>query len=256
MPGIIPRETVRRPARSVGGEHEIEIFFEIAQAVAQVVPVIDAGLDEVGKFFQLNAADGGLDVQGLQIVAEVGINIFVVVAFGQFAELPVKTLATSIVHAPRTPAIATPIAEAFNDGNELQIADVDGAAFTESEVVRRVEGLSGKIAECAGWFAIVRAAEGVTIVLDEPELVLFAKIDDGREVERISQGMGENDGFGFWGEGCLHLFHFAVQSCGVVINEDRDKTILQDGRDGRWEAGGDGNDFIAGFEAAIAEFVA
>ena len=55
------------------------------------------------------------DVERLQIVAEMGVNVFVVVALRQFAELPVEAFAAGVVLAAGAPAVAAPIAEALDE---------------------------------------------------------------------------------------------------------------------------------------------
>ena len=115
MPGVVPSKTFRRPARGVRRQHEIKKLLAIAQTAPQIIPIVDARLDEVRQLLQLRAPDGGLDVERLEIVAEVRINVFVIVALGQFAQLPVKPFSAGVVHAAGAPAIAAPIAETFHD---------------------------------------------------------------------------------------------------------------------------------------------
>jgi hypothetical protein len=93
---------------------EGEKFLERRERAAEGLPVAFPRLDEIRQLAELRAADGGLDVERLQIVAEMGVNVFVVVAFGQFAKLPAETLVAGVVLAAGAPAIAAPIAEAFH----------------------------------------------------------------------------------------------------------------------------------------------
>jgi len=51
------------PSGGMGGEHEVEELVEARQAGTQIVPVIDAGLDEARQLFELLAADSGLRVE-------------------------------------------------------------------------------------------------------------------------------------------------------------------------------------------------
>ena len=67
---------------------------------------------------------------------------------------------------------------------EFQTVDnVHRAAFAQRQVMRRIKRLRRKIAERAGQLAVVSAAERVAIVLDQPQLVLFAKVHDGGQIE-------------------------------------------------------------------------
>jgi len=135
----------------VGGEGEVDDFFQAVEAPAEPFPVALAGLDEVREAAELDSADGSLGVERLHVEAEVAVDVLVVVAFRQFAELPLEALAAGIVLAGSAPAVAAPVAEALGVGLERGAADdVDRAALTHGQVVRRVEGLGGKVAEGAG----------------------------------------------------------------------------------------------------------
>ena len=124
----------------MGGKCEVHIFFQAVQAAAEVFPIAFAGFDEGRQAAELDAADGGLDVKRLQVIAEMRVDVFVVVAFGQFAELPLEAFVTSVVLAGSTPAVASPVAKAFGISLERGFADdIDGSALTHGEVVGRIE---------------------------------------------------------------------------------------------------------------------
>jgi hypothetical protein len=135
----------------VGGQAEFEDIFEVSEARAEDFPVAFASLDEAGEFFQLLTADGGLGVERLEVVAEVAVNVFVVVSLGQLAELPTEALATGVVFARGAPAVATPVAEALGLGFERWMRyDIYRAPLAHRKVMRRVEGLGGDVAPDAG----------------------------------------------------------------------------------------------------------
>ena len=71
----------------------------ILQALTQCAEIGAAFLDEPGQFLQLRDADRRLHVGQLQVVADVRVGVFVVVAAGQFAELPVEAFAAGVVLA-------------------------------------------------------------------------------------------------------------------------------------------------------------
>ena len=223
------------PCCGVGGQAEFEDILEISETGAEDFPVAFAGFDEGGKFFELLTADGGLGVERLEVVAEVAVDVFVVVAFWQLTKLPAEALAASVVFARSAPTVAAPVAKALGVGFERwMLDDIYRAPFSHCEVVRRVERLGGDVAPDAcrrgnklsvfdflkadervgagfgdfekvveGEFARqlnghgVGAAEGIAVVFDEPEIVLTAELEDGGDGEGIPQGMGDHDGLGF-----------------------------------------------------------
>src|SRR4051794_31257760 len=93
---------------------ELEELLEIGQAAAQILPVAPACFAEGGELLNLLPADGCLNVERLQVITEVGVDVLVIVAEGQFAELPAKAFTAGVVLAARAPAIAAPVAEAFD----------------------------------------------------------------------------------------------------------------------------------------------
>ncbi len=224
------------------------------------------------------AANGGLGIERLQVESEVAVNVFVVVALGELAELPAEAFVAGVVLAGGAPAVAAPVAEALGVGLERGTADdVHRPTLAHGEMVRRIERLGGNIAPGAGVAGDidsvgrdaggilgnaerlgagdghrVSAAEGVAVVLDQPEVVLAAKFEDGADVEGIAQGVGDHDGLGLAGDkGGLELLGADVARNGVVIEEDGDGAELDDGRDGGGETGGDGDDLIAGQDAFV-----
>ena len=74
-----------------------------------------------------------------------------VVALGQFAQLPVESFAAGVVLAAGAPAIPAPIPEALDDDLQLEtVDDVDRAALAQRHVMRRIKGLGGEIAQRPG----------------------------------------------------------------------------------------------------------
>ena len=236
-------------------ELELDVFLQIRQRGAEEIPVVHARLDERGQLLQLLAANGRLRVERLQVVAEVRVNVFVVVAFGQFAEFPAEAFMAGVVLAAGAPAIAAPVAETFREHLELHVADdIHRAAFAHRQVMRRIKALRGQVAERAGEFPVVAAAQRVAVVLDEPEMVFSAKVHCGGEVKRIAQRVRHHHGLGLAGhERGFELVGAAVERGRVVVNEHRHAALLQNRRDGRRKTGGAGDDFVPGAQLAVAE---
>ena len=284
------------PCCGVGGQAEFEDIFQVGKARAEYFPVAFSGFDEGREFFELLPTYGGLRVERLEVVAEVAVNVFVVVALGQLAELPAEAFAAGVVLAGGAPAVAAPVAEALGVCFERRVLDdIHRAPLAHREMVRWVERLGGDVAPDACWrgkesrvegrgsrgislkadervgagfgdfeevveseFARqldghgVGAAEGVAVVLDEPEIMLAAELEDGGDREGIAQGVGDHDGLGFAGRVCgLQLLGADVSCGGVVIDEDRDGSGLDDRRNGGRKPCGDRDHLIAGLDAFV-----
>jgi len=70
-------------------------------------------VDERRQFLQLRNAHGRLHVGGFEIIANVRIDVFVIVAVRQLSQLPVETLAAGIPLQERT-SNPSPVAKGFD----------------------------------------------------------------------------------------------------------------------------------------------
>ena len=78
-----------------------------------------------------------------------------------------------------------------------------------------------------------------------------AEAEDRGQVERVAERVGDHHGLGLPGHvGRLELRDVQVAGDGVVVDEDGDGAVLDDGRDGGREAGGAGDDLVAGPDAS------
>lgn len=262
----------------MGGKSEFKNLFEAGETCAKGFPILFTRLDEGIEFLELLATNRGLRVERLQVVAEVTVNVFVVVALGELAELPAEALVAGVVLARGAPAVAAPVAETLGVGLERRATDdVDGAALAHREVVGGVKRLRGDVAPSAGETRNVGAvgrdaggvfrdakglgagnghrvgaAEGVTVVLDKPEVVPAAKFQHGAEVKGVAQRMGDHHGLSLAGHvGGLELLGADIAGRRIVVDEDGDGAELNDRRDGGGETGGDGDDFVAVLDAFV-----
>ena len=126
---------------------EDENVFQWKQGVAEIGEVGLATLDEAGELGDLRDAERGLHVGRFEVIADVRVGVFVVVAAGQGAELPVEALAAGIVDAGLAPAIAPPVAEAVDQDLQGGFVGEDGSAFSHGDVVGRIKTYGGDIAE-------------------------------------------------------------------------------------------------------------
>jgi len=188
------------------GFDKLPVVFQTSQELAQQSPVAPAGRDEGRQLRELNPADRGLDVGGLQVVPDVAVHVLVVVAFGEglvgvvsgLARLggpvPLEPLAAGVVLAAVARAVAAPVAEARGGELEPRVGGVHRAALAHGDVMGWVEAGRTEMAEGPGESAPIEAPESIAVVLDQVEVVRPAELPDGIEIERVAQGMGEHDG--------------------------------------------------------------
>ena len=88
--------------------HDLQLR-ELLKSGNKIRKIPFAVLRETFQFFQLGASDSRLHIGGFQIVTEVAVHIFVIVAHRQGAELFCKTASAGIVDTGLTPAIPSPV---------------------------------------------------------------------------------------------------------------------------------------------------
>ena len=66
-------------------QRELEELLELGQTFAQVLPVLFPCFHKCGKFLELFDADRSLRVERLQVVADVAVDVFVIVTARQIA---------------------------------------------------------------------------------------------------------------------------------------------------------------------------
>ena len=226
--------------------------------------VLFPALHEGGEFLQLGAADGSLHVRGLQVVAEVGIDVLVVVALRQLPVLSVKTVAAEIVHAGGAHAVPAPVPHGADDAVQQRIPRVDRAAFSHGHVMGRIEAGGADIAHgacqigpggtgspavhsgCSGVLSCrgagnilaqrVGAAQGVAVVLHQPETVLHAEGLHCREVKGVPQRMGDHHRLRLFRERLLQAVHIDIVLRDRHVHEYRYRAVLDHGRHGGGES--------------------
>ena len=97
----------------------------------------------------------------------------------------------------------------------------------------------------------VAATEGVAVVLHQPEVVLLAEGQGGRQIEGIAQGVGHHHGLGFAGAvGRFQLVAAGIARDRIGIDEHRHRTHLDDRRHGGGEARRHRDHLITGLDPA------
>src|SRR6266513_2307352 len=106
------------------------------ETASQILPVSFPGFDELWQFRQLLDADRCLRIERLQIVADMAVNVFVIVAVRKITQLPIETLVARICLSARAPAVASPIAKTFHEHFHLHaFHDVNRTTFAKGEMV-------------------------------------------------------------------------------------------------------------------------
>ena len=180
-----------------------------------------------------------------------------VIAPRKFAVLPVEAVLTDVVNAGGAAAISAPIAHGAEYVVQDHVLRVDRAALAHGHVVRRVKARGADIAygACEAGLAVqgISAAERIAVVLDEPKPVRVTESLHRLQVKGVAERVRNHHGLGLIGERCLKLGHIDVVLRNADVHKDRNRAVLDDGRDRGREAAGHGDHFIAALHPALAE---
>ena len=216
-----------------------------------------AALNKRGELLQLLAADGGLHVGDLEVIAKVAVDVLVVVALGQLAELTVKAVAAEVILAGGADAVAAPVAEGEDQAVQQRVVGVNAAALAHCHVVRRVEAGRADVAPGTGKAGLavdgVLGAQRVAVVLDQPQVVGVTERLDGGQVKRIAQRVGDHDSLRLGGEGCLELGDVDVVLGHGHIHKHGHRAVLDGRGHGGGEAAGHGDDLVALPDLAVTQ---
>ena len=100
-------------------------------------------------------------------------------------------------------------------------------------------------------FEIVRCTQSVAVVFDQPEIVFAAECGNDIQIEGIAQGVGQKNRPGPIAQGSIELRCIHVIGRDNDIHENGNQPVLQNGVDRCGKTHRQGNDLIAGFQAAI-----
>jgi len=143
-----------------------------------------------GSFASCRHPEGRLQVRHLEVVAQVRVDVLVVIAEGRSPNCWVKRCP----HVAETPGSqwqsAAPVAEGADQLRKERVVRRDRAPLAHGDVVRGEEAERRQVAEGAGQATVVAAAQGVAVILNEPQAVLAGDALDRRQVERDCPACG------------------------------------------------------------------
>ena len=87
----------------------------LSESCSQAVEVVASALHEGREFLELGTSDGCLEVCGFQVISEMGIYIFVVIAKRKLTVLSVKAVSAEVVMSGRADTVTAPVAEGTDD---------------------------------------------------------------------------------------------------------------------------------------------
>ena len=228
----LERDRKAEPRRiRLGMDHRHDdVLFPLRKPFEIKRGVLAARGDERGQLLELRAADRRLHVAHLEIVAEVGIDVFVIVAVGERAELPVEALAAGIAHARLAPAIAAPVAHGKARLAHAALVDDDHAALAQGHVMRGIKRNGRHRAERADELAVPRRAERVAAVLEQPEIVLLREGRERVEIARNADRMRNKNRARLRPDRRLDLRRVDVVNARLAIDKNRDEPVLHQRR--------------------------
>ena len=108
-----------------------QLIRKVLKSCPQIRPVFLPASDKIRQLGKLGSPDRRLHIRSLQVVAYMGVHIFVVIASGKSSELSVKAVAAQIVHPSRAAALPSPVPHRTKDLVKQRVGGVDRSPFPQ-----------------------------------------------------------------------------------------------------------------------------
>jgi len=143
------------------------------------------------------------------------------------------------------------VAQHFDAVVEAGVAGRDCAAVAvAAHHLGGVEAEAGDVAERSGRAAFVQGAVRMRGVFDHPQPVGASQLEQRVHVDGLAVEVDGKQRPGAWRDAFRNARDVHVEGDGIDINEDGCRAAVGDGKDGGDVGVGDGNDLIAGTDAA------
>jgi len=119
--------------------------------------------------------------------------------------------------------------------------------------MRGVEAQGCGIAETARSFAVVRRAERVTRVLNQPQAVFVAQLLHRVEIERVAQRVRHHDRPRLGPDSLAKPLWDGVVGAQLDVDDDGSQPVLDDRVDGGWKPGGHRQHLLTGPQRPLSE---
>src|SRR5665647_28749 len=211
-------EAEPRGPRALLLRDELELVGEVGERTEQELCVRASTLIEPVESIELHEPERALDLHRAKVVADVDEQEARVYPRVRLLEL------FAVGHVPR-PAVGT---HGPGKIRHLVIVRHQHPALDGGDVVGEEERERTEVAERPDLPVVDRAAERLTGVLDDPQVVLPCELHQRFHVDRVTQEVDRHDRAGSGGQGLVQTLRLKVQGVGVDVNKNRHAAVLQD----------------------------
>ena len=200
-----------------------QLLLPLLQARIQLLEVSLSRGGEIRQFLQLRQTERRLRVGQLQVVANLGEEVAMVVVTRNAGHLPLETATAFSIWRilVSTPAIPAPVAHAAGYARQAGVAGEHRSALPERDVVRRIETERSHFSERAQHLTIKGGTERVAHVLNHNQIVLAHYRHDSVHVGRVSERVREHQRARLRRYSGAYLFWIGVVIPKRAINEHR-----------------------------------
>ena len=150
----------------------------------------------------MRTTDCRLHIRSFQIIAEMGVNIFMVIPQRKLSILPVKAMSARIVLSGGAYTVSSPIPKRTDNFVQQRIIRIYRPTFPCGHVMRRIKAGSSNIPNSSREipFSIqkVTGTESVTVIFDQPQMMLITEILYCFQLKRITKRMRNHNRSGFF----------------------------------------------------------
>ena len=134
----------------------------LLEPVIETVEVFSSRGDKSGQFFQLCHTNRRLHVSQFQVVANLRVNVLMVVTIRKPTKLPIKPATASVIMTSRTPTISTPVTQRLNYLAHACSFCLHTSTFSHRHMMCGVKTRRRQIPKRANWLAVVHRTNCIT----------------------------------------------------------------------------------------------
>ena len=169
----------------------------------------------------------------------------------------VETMSAEIIFSGWTYTVTSPVTEGTDAFVQQRIVCIHSPTFAHRHVMRWIKAGSTDITDGSGTFFLsvddVTGSKGITVIFNQPQVMLLTKCFDCFQVKWISKGMCQHDCFGFFTVSLFQFCYINVVLWNRHIHKHRYCAILNGRRHCGRKTGCYGNDLIASFDSAFTK---
>ena len=198
----------------------------------KIFKILSSLFSKFRELLKLCYAYGSLHIRRFKVISEMRINVFMIISLRQISILAVISVTAEVIAARRTYTVTSPVTHRPDDLMKKRIIGIYRSSLAHGHMVRRIERRCSDITDGTGLLGhavnCIKRSERITVILNQPQIMLIAELLNCLKIKRISQSMSHHNGLGLLGISLLKKLSFNTVARNIHIQKYRHAAILND----------------------------